>query len=356
MFLIAFATGFLAAIVLTPAVRALARRFGFVDIADGGRKTHEGRMPLLGGLAVFLAFAAGAAAAREGLLGGFLLPKHLAGLLTGGAILVLGGALDDRFRLRPLLQLAFPAAASLAVIASGIGADLVTNPFGGTLRLDLWNVELFERGGVPYFLTLPADLFTFAWLMGMTYTTKLLDGLDGLVAGLGFIGAAVLALLALSPEFGQPELARLAMAFGGACLGFLFFNARPASVFLGEGGSTLVGFTLGTLAILAGAKIGITLLVLAVPVLDAAWTVFRRLAVERVPLASGDRGHLHFRLLDLGLGHATTVRLFWLFSAGFGAIGLFLPDSRTKALAFVLLAAAFACLSFLIRKRHGKRA
>lgn len=355
MVLIAFTAGLLAALILTPAVRALARRFGAVDEADGGRKTHTGRMPLLGGIALLLAFAAGILASRDGLIGGFLLPKHLAGLLAGAAALAVGGAIDDRFRLRPLAQLAFPAAASLIVIASGIGADVITNPFGGILRLDLWDITLFERGGVPYSLTLPADLFTFAWLMGMTYTTKLLDGLDGLVAGLGFIGAAVLALLALTPEFGQPELARLAMAFGGACLGFLAYNARPASIFLGEGGSTIVGFTLGVLAILSGAKIGVTLLVLAVPVLDAAWTVFRRLVLERVPLASGDRGHLHFRLLDLGLGHGRTVVLFWSFAAGFGAVGLFLSDSRTKALAFVLLAAVFACLSFLIRKRHGRR-
>ncbi len=350
----AFFYGILFALATTFVVRFFALKGGVIDRPDGGRKMHEKPTPLLGGLAVFAAFALTVFCLHEKLLGGFLLEKHLIGILAGSAILVAGGILDDRYRLKPSLQLAFPALASLTVILSGIGADFITNPFGGIFRLDLWNITLFQHSGVPYQLTLPADLFTFAWLMGMTYTTKLLDGLDGLVSGLGVIGFAVIALLSLTPDVAQPELALLAMAAAGALAGFLFFNARPASIFLGEGGSTLVGFLLGTFAVLSGAKIGITLLVLAVPIMDVAWTIARRILGGK-PIAQGDIEHLHFRLVRGGLTPDQTVAFFWLFAAAFGGVGLFI-QGRQKLLALGILAILFVLIAFILRRRaHARR-
>ncbi len=352
MVLTAFILGFLLALAATPLVRRFARKAGAVDIPDGGRKTHARPTPLMGGLAIFIAFVAAALLIRGGLLGGFLLPKHLAGIAVGGLILMIGGALDDRYRLRPLLQLAFPAAAALCVIAAGIGADLVTNPLGGTFRLDLWELELFRYAGDPYHLTLPADLFTFAWLMGMMYTTKLLDGLDGLVTGLGVIGFLVIAVLSLTPEVAQPELARLAMAAAGAAGGFLFYNARPASIFLGEGGSTFIGFLLGTMAILSGGKIGVTLLVLAVPIMDVAWTIARRIQLRR-SIAEGGVDHLHFRLVRWGLSPGAAVLLFWIFAAGFGGAGIFIRGKQ-KLLALAILAILFVVVTLWLRRPYGK--
>lgn len=349
MLLKGFLIGLTAALLATPLIRWAARRVGVMDAPDAGRKRHAHPTPLLGGIAIFLAFVVGVVATRGDLTGGFLLPKHLAGIVLGALILVVGGAIDDRRSLKPAVQLLFPAAAALTVIASGIGIEYVTNPFGGLINLDLWRIQLFALGGVPYGLSLPGDLLVFVWLMVMMYTTKLLDGLDGLVSGLGVIGAVVVALISLRPEIGQPELARLAMIAAGAMAGFLAFNARPASIFLGEGGSTLVGYLLGTMAILSGAKIGITLLVVAVPFLDVAWTVFRRLVLERKPVSGADLGHLHFRLQELGLSPWGTVLVFWGFAAAFGGVGLFLQH-REKTLAFVLLAAVFVLSSFLMRR------
>lgn len=345
-----FVYGFLCAVLLTPAVSWAARRFGIVDLPDGGRKKHGGPIPLLGGIAIFAALAIALAFSWDRLVGGFLPPKHLLGILAGGLILVIGGSLDDRWRLRPVFQIAFPIMAALVVIASGIGADEITNPLGGVFRLDQWHWTIFEAGGVPYQLTLPADLFTFVWLMMMMYTTKFLDGVDGVTTGLGVIGATVLAFLSLSPEVGQPELARVAAAVTGAFAGFLMYNASPASIFLGEGGSTLIGYLLGVMAILAGGKIGITLLVLAVPFMDVFWTVFRRLVLDHKPVTSGDRGHLHQRLLDSGLSPAATTLVFWAFAAAFGGVGLFLEGAQ-KVLALAGLAAAFVVVSFLLRPR-----
>jgi UDP-GlcNAc:undecaprenyl-phosphate GlcNAc-1-phosphate transferase len=355
MILCAFLYGLLFALLTTPIVRFFAIKYGVVDRPDGGRKTHEKPTPLLGGLAVFAAFTATVILLRSHLLGGFLLEKHLLGLLAGSAVLVFGGILDDRYRLRPLYQLMFPALASLIVIASGIGADVITNPFGGFLRLDLWSIPLFRSGDVPYQLTLPADLFTFVWLMGMTYTTKLLDGLDGLVSGLGVIGFIVIALLSMTPEVAQPELVLLALAAAGTSGGFLFFNARPASIFLGEGGSTLIGFLLGTFAILSGAKIGVTLLVLAVPIMDVAWTIMSRI-MARTSIAQGGMDHLHFRLVRGGMTPGQAVALFWSFAAAFGGAGLFIRG-REKLLALVILAILFLLITFIIGKRaHGSSA
>ena len=337
-----------ATVVLVPLVRRLAVSWGILDVPGADRKQHVRPVPLLGGLAIFAAIALVTVVYRGQLLGGFLLGKHLAGILLGALVLVIGGALDDRYNLKPRWQLLFPALASLIVIASGLGVDYVTNPFGGILRLDLWTWKLFSAGGVPYQLTFPGDLFTFAWLLVMSYATKLLDGVDGLVSGLTFIGAAVVVLLSLTPEVGQPELARLAAIVAGAFLGFLFWNRPSARIFLGEGGSTLAGWLLGVMAVLSGAKIGITLLIMAVPLLDLAWTLARRIFVERKPWDQGDRGHLHFRLLDSGLSPWATDLFYWSFAAGFGAIGLFI-GGRDKILALVLLAALFAAVTFAVR-------
>ena len=348
-----FLYGLAFAVAATAMVRFFALKYLVVDAPDGGRKTHDKATPLLGGIAILAAFAAAALLSRGEWQGSPPLEMHVYGILLGGAILVLGGALDDRYRLKPLAQLAFPILSTLTVIAFGIGSDVISNPFGGVLRLDFWKIPLFEWQGVVRQLTLPADLFTFVWLMGMTYTTKLLDGLDGLVSGLGLIGCVVIALLSLTPEFAQPELAGLAMAAAGALGGFLFFNARPASIFLGEGGSTLVGFLLGTLAIMSGAKIGITLLVLAVPIMDVAWTIARRLRA-RAPLAEGDAEHLHFRLVRGGLTPTQAAAIFWFFAAAFGGAGLFIRG-RGKLLALAILAILFLLLTHHFRRRSHER-
>jgi len=357
-FVLGFIVSAVLALALTPRVRELAAREGAVDVPGEARKRHAGPVPLLGGLAVFASVAIAATIFWPRLTAGFLPPKHLAGILIGAAVLALGGALDDRFNLKPSRQLIFTMMAALIVIASGVGIEAISNPLGGTVRVDGWQLRLFELGGLPYHLTLPADGVAFVWLMLMMYSTKLLDGLDGLVSGLAAIGASVIAALSLTAAIGQPELALIALIVAGAYAGFLKFNRRPASIFLGEGGATMAGYLLGVLAITAGAKIGITLLVMAVPLLDVVWTVFRRVVLERTSFARADAGHLHFRLSDLGLGPAATVRLYWAFAAAFGFAGLLFnaPEygPAWKAGAFLLLVALFLAAVLLLGRKIPK--
>ena len=242
----------------------------------------------------------------------------------------------DKYNLSPRRQIIWPVLAAFVIIASGIGIRNITNPFGGQFFLDRYTFIVLWWEGIPYRISLIADIFTFFWLLGMTYTTKLLDGLDGLVSGLMVIGAIVVAFVSMTKEVAQPDTALLACVVAGAFLGFLVFNFNPASIFLGEGGSTLAGFMLGVLAIISGGKIATTLLVIGLPLFDAGFVILRRFFVEKRSPTSGDRSHLHFRLLDLGLSHRQVVLFYYFMAALFGISTLVLRGWE-KIVALVLL-------------------
>ena len=317
---------------LVPIVRSFARKRGIVDAPQEAptRKIHTNPTPLLGGVAIYLsvtAVLAVTAVATDHLLGGYLLGKHVIGVLLGGAVLMVGGVWDDTMRLSPLKQILWPLLAVAIVIASGIGVNYISNPFGDAIRLDTVQWTIFQIGDVPYHITLWADLFTAAWLLWMIYTTKFLDGLDGLATGVTSIGALILFVLSLLPEVGQPETALMAWVLFSACLAFLFFNFHPASIFLGEGGSTFLGFMLGILAIISGGKIATALLILGIPILDVAWVILRRV-VQRTSPFWADRKHLHYRLLDAGFSHRQTVLTLYVLTAVFGASSLVLQKEQ----------------------------
>ena len=322
--------GFVGAAVLAAAlafiVKKIAERFKVLDMPLGDRKIHKKPMPLMGGAAIFLAFNA--------VVFGFILlsgarfenlqMKHLLGVFFGGLWLVLGGVLDDKFNLKPRWQILFPILAIITVVAAGIGIDWISNPFSrGLLYLDKYVIPLFWWNGLLYKVTLFADVFTLLWLLAMIYSTKLLDGLDGLVSGITLIGAIFIFFTALTKDAPQYDTALLALILAGACLGFLFLNFYPAKIFLGEGGSTFCGFMLGVLSIVSGSKVAITLMLLALPLFDLARTVARRLLARQSPFKTADKKHLHHLLLDRGLSHRSAVLMFYLVTILLGAIALF---------------------------------
>ncbi len=321
-------------LVSTFGVSKLARCFNIVDRPENfpERKIQTMPVPLLGGVAIFLSVLIVVcyyALFTERLLGGYLLPKHLLGILLAGALLMIGGFLDDKFNLKPHQQIIWPILAVLVIIISGIGIDYITNPLGGTIYLDTLKVKLFTWGGLPYHIVVWADLFALVWLLGMMYTTKFLDGLDGLVSGITTIGAVVLFLLSLNKEVAQPETALLSVILAGSFVGFLFFNWHPAKIFLGEGGSLFAGFFLGVLSIISGAKIATALLIMGIPILDVIWVILRRLFWEKKsPFKTADRKHLHFRLLDAGFSHRGAVLFLYCISLIFGVAALFLGSSQ----------------------------
>ncbi len=354
--MLALLVAFFVAAVVTPLVRGVATHLGVVDRPDGGRKTHHRPTALLGGVALFVALAITIViAVYAGWLPGLhIKEKYLLGILIAALLLVIGGALDDRFDLPPLRQIIWPILAAAVIVTSGVGIAYVTNPLGGQLHLDRFSVTVLWWQGIPYHFTFLADVFAFLWLLSMTYTTKLLDGLDGLVSGVTAIGAIIIAFVSITRDVAQPDTAILALIVAGIFLGFLLSNFQPATIFLGEGGSTLAGFLLGTLAIISGGKIATTMLVFGLPLFDAAFVILRRLVWERRSPTSADRSHLHFRLLDLGFSPRQVVLFYYFIAAMFG-VSTFVLQGWEKLIAIGMLASiiviATAVAMIVFKKR-----
>jgi UDP-GlcNAc:undecaprenyl-phosphate/decaprenyl-phosphate GlcNAc-1-phosphate transferase len=334
--IIIFFISLLLSAVFTLILKKVIVKLGVVDIPDKKKKMHTGNIPLFGGFAVFLAFFIVLFFVRDKLTLGDLDIIHWLGFFAGAVILMIGGFLDDKYDLKPKQQIIFPILAAIAVIAGGVGIEKMGNPFGGYLYPGAIKFYFFSLGGTQFFLTPISDLIIFIWLLGMMYTTKLLDGLDGLVTGVSGIGALIIFLFTMATKYYQPDIGMAALVLAGAAFGFLIFNWHPAKIFLGEGGSLFLGYALGVLAIISGGKIAIALLVMGIPIMDVIWTIIRRLIAGKNPFQSGDRGHLHHRLIGLGLSQRRAVLVFYAFSLIFGLSAL-LFQSKGKALSLGVL-------------------
>ena len=353
MYIAFFLFTFIAALLLTWAMKKIASYYKIVDSPDVDRKKHTITTPLLGGVAIFLALGVSLYIGRDIILAGNLEVHHWLGVLIGGILLMIGGLIDDIKKLSPTRQLIFPLLAAIAVVISGVGIEKITNPGGGFLYLDSLQIPIFFWNNHTFYFNVIADSFTILWLLGMTYTTKLLDGVDGLVGSITVVGSLVIFLFTTTTRWLQPDIAFAALMLAAACLGFLILNWHPAKIFLGEGGSLLLGFMLGVLSIISGGKIAIALLIMGIPVLDVIWTIIRRIFMHQSPFQA-DRHHLHFRLYDAGLGPRLTVLTFCLISLVFGLSGLFL-QSKGKVYSlvglFILMLLLLSTFRWLDRRR-----
>ena len=323
-FVVTFLVALALALLLTPAMGWLARRWG-VTSSPGGRRRHTALVPKLGGVAIYLAFLIAVILAQYLPVerGDPNEPLRLVGLLVGGTVLLVVGLVDDLRELSAVPQFAAQVVAAVIAIACLIFIEYVNNPFTGE-----WT---------PTFPTWFTVLLTLIWLVGMTNTVNWLDGLDGLAVGVTAIASAVLfinAAFRLNPP--QLSVALLPAALLGATLGFLPFNFHPARIFIG-GGALWLGFTLGALSIIGGAKMAAVLFVMGGPIVDVAWQIASRLRQGRNP-AMGDRGHLHFRLLDMGISQRKIVLAYYLFCAFFGALTLIVASRLFKLIAMGVMA------------------
>ncbi len=313
-FLLAGAT----TIVLTPAVMLVARRFGLVAV-PGGRHIHLQPTPMLGGWALYLAFAAAVA--------WYLGVKdwRVVGMLTLCGLTTLVFTYDDRFQMPPAVKLAIELGLGLlAVFAFGLNITFFTLFGNHTVQLGL--------------LSYPLTLF---WLLGMQNTINLLDGVDGLAAGVVAIVAAILAAAAIS-KGSDESVVILSAALAGACLGFLIYNFHPAKVFMGDSGSHFLGLALGLLSIIGVAKVAVgfalavPLIALAVPIADTAWAIIRRRRAG-LSIAHADSRHIHHHLLDFGLTQPQTCLLFYGATALLGSVGLMLLGHQRIWVVMVVL-------------------
>ncbi len=305
--------------LLTPLAIRLGKRWQIVD-RPGGRRRHQGEVVRIGGLGLFPAFLI---ASLLPILLAFprtdpLEITRLFGVLLGMAVIWVVGLLDDRYKLPALPQLGGLVAAALIAIAFKVFIERFNNPFSDTEIVMEW------------YLMVPVSLL---WLVGMTDTVNMIDGLDGLAAGVTAIAAFTLFVHML--RLGQYSVSLLPLALIGCCLGFLAFNRHPARIFLG-GGAYLLGYGLATLSIIAGAKVASALLVLWLPIVDIAWQIYSRWRRGQ-SVALGDRGHLHLRLQDMGWSHQRIVGLYYGITATLGAIALLSP-SRLLKLSMLVIA------------------
>ncbi len=309
---------------LTPLARRLGLRWGLVDVPRG-RHLHPHVMAKSGGMALYLAFTLTAILAQ-------FLPVErtddkeiirLAGLLLGGAFLFLFGLLDDKRELSALPQyIAQLLAAAIAVLFLII-IEGFNNPLTGQ-RTPEW----------PYIVTVTLTLF---WLGFMMNTVNWLDGLDGLAGGVCAVAALMIFIHAAS-RLDQVSVSLLALALFGAALGFLPYNFPPARVFMGSNGALFLGYTIGVLGIIGGAKMATVLLVMGLPLLDVVWQIVRRVSSGRNP-TEGDRGHVHYRLLDAGISPRQIVLGYYVFCALFGGIALVTASRLFKLIALIVMAA-----------------
>ena len=305
----AFLIALFVALIATPAVIVLAAKTGAMDAPDA-RKVHKGPMPRIGGLAIYCGFMAAILAMLNFAELTQEVDNGVIGLLLGGTLIVIIGLIDDYKNLPAKVKLLGQMLAACVVVYFDVRIDVITDPFGDYLYLE--------------YLAAPATVF---WIVGLTNTVNLIDGLDGLAAGVSTIASITIMLVALQEDVMIVALFTAALA--GAALGFLRYNFNPAKIFMGDTGSMFLGFILAGISVIGAVKCTATIalivpiLALGLPIMDTTFAIIRRYR-GGVPIFKPDKGHLHHRLLDLGFSQRQAVLLMYVISAllGLSAVAL----------------------------------
>lgn len=307
MYVIGFIASCTLALIATPLVKKFAFWVGAISVPNH-RSVHTKNMPLMGGLAIFLSFAVVYVAVA--LYTGQYDIDVMLGMLIGGAIIVIVGAVDDRYNISPKLKLLGQVAGASVVTSFGLYINYVQLPFGDAISLNKWV-------GV---------IITIIWIVGVSNAVNLIDGLDGLSAGVSGIGTFTIFVLAVITQ--NWPVALLSAVLLGSIIGFLFFNFHPASIFMGDTGSLFLGFSLATLSVLGFKSATIIsflvpILILGVPLSDTFLAIIRR-KMHNKPISVADKGHLHHCLMDLGFNMRKTVLIIYGVAAFFGSCAMLL--------------------------------
>lgn len=336
--ILSFLTALGLTFIVTPFVIAFAKKMNLVDdprIRIHPANTHVGTVPRAGGLALFFGIA---------IANLFFLPIniHTIGILIGALILMLVGIADDKKDVSPYLRLVINILVAVIVVASGNIIPFITNPFsGGILDLTQWSV-VTHIAGLPFSFGI-SQIIAILWIVWTMNIVGWSAGVDGQMPGYVSISAFILGILSLRYSISDPTqiwITVLAFIVSGAFLGFLPWNFYPQKIMPGYGGKTLAGFFLALLGILSYAKVGTALLVLGIPMMDALFTLIRRISTKNSPVRA-DRGHLHHKLLDLGWGKRRIALFYWCVSAILGLVSLTVT-SQLKIFAFIIVAVMLA--------------
>ena len=315
----------------TPLVKKLAVSVGAVDVPKDNRRMHKVPIPRLGGLAIFIAFVVSVLLFAH-------LNREMCGILIGSLIIVILGVLDDIYSLRALPKFLVQILAAVVVVLHGCRIDFVSNPIFTS------SATYLRLGGVG------SVVITILWIVAITNAVNFIDGLDGLAVGVSGISAATMLVVAILVA--EQNVAIIMAALFGACLGFIPYNFNPAKIFMGDTGSTFLGFILATMSIQGLFKLyaiisfAVPFLILGIPIFDICFAVVRRLARGQNPMTA-DREHVHHRLIDMGFDQKQSVMITYMLSALLGLAAVVLTGSgEVKAL--LLLGSVFivGCLGF----------
>jgi UDP-GlcNAc:undecaprenyl-phosphate/decaprenyl-phosphate GlcNAc-1-phosphate transferase len=316
---------FISSVLLTPLVKKFAIKIGATD-KPNYRKVHQRIMPRLGGLAIFLSFVIGYLLWQPN--SSYALP-----ILVGALIIIITGALDDRFELSAKTKfLAQIAAALVVVLWGGAKVDFINLPFGGLIEFGYFSIPL-----------------TILWIVGVTNAVNLIDGLDGLAAGVSSI--ALISISGMALLMGNMFVASLAAIVLASTLGFLLYNFHPAKIFMGDTGSLFLGFIISVLAILGFKNITvisliIPVIILGVPISDTFFAIIRRL-YNKQPLSAPDKSHLHHCLLNLNFSHRQTVLIIYTIAAMFG-LAAFIFSMSTMWGAIIVIAVLLVAIELFV--------
>ncbi len=291
---------FITSILMTPIVKKLAYLIGATD-QPNHRKVHQALMPRLGGLAIYISFIVGVF---------FLQPEqpNSAAILTGSVIIVIIGLCDDIFELAAKYKFAGQLVAAITVVFLGdVQVEFINLPFGGYLKFG--------------YLSIP---FTILWIVGITNSINLIDGLDGLAAGVSSI--ALISISGMAIIMGNMYVVALGSIILMSTLGFLIYNFHPAKIFMGDTGALFLGYMISVLSLLGFKNVTfisfiVPVIILGVPISDTIFAILRRI-INKKPLSAPDKSHLHHCLLQVGFSHRQTVLIIYAMAAFFGLVAV----------------------------------
>lgn len=315
-YIVAFTVALAVAYFLTPRIIEVAVKAGAMDAPDA-RKVHTKPIPRMGGLAIYAGFVLAVLASMH-------VSREIFGLLMGGTVILIVGMIDDLRQLSAKTKLLGQIVAASVLIFFDIRIDWITNPFGEMVYVDFLSVPL-----------------TILWVVGLTNTVNLIDGLDGLAAGVSTIASVTILLVALQQDFWI--VAILTAALAGSALGFLQYNFNPAKIFMGDTGSMFLGYMLAAISVIGAVKSAATIalivpiVALGLPIMDTAFAIIRRYMSGR-PIFKPDRGHLHHRLLEMGFSQKQAVLLMYVISGCLGLSAIALTEVNNGLGVLIVLA------------------
>ena len=336
--ILALAAAFVISFAATPVVRSFAKQVGAVDIPDNKRHIHTHPIPRMGGLAIFLGFLLSV------LLFANITPQ-VRGILLGAILIVVVGAIDDVMNLNAWLKFCVQIVAAVIAVLSGVIINVVSNP-------------LLITGEQAITVGILAVPVTILWIVGVTNSVNLIDGLDGLACGVSAIASLSMLVVSMLVSEANSNVAVILAALCGGCLGFIPYNLNPAKIFMGDTGALLLGYVLATASVIGMFKFYaivtfiLPVLALAVPLSDTIFAFTRRILRGQSPFHA-DRGHFHHKLLDIGLNQKQAVAVLYAVSAILGLTAVVLTSSGIVRIVLAIVAFAIAVGIWLFVFRHN---